>query len=80
MTKQDITNKLHEMIENKCDEGFNRMKNMPVCEKFYNEMAGNGFAKLAETFKNIVFYTTILHPSWTDMDIFTDFAKKQGIL
>ena len=80
MTQIQINEMLHEMVETKCNEGFDRMKNMPVCEKFYTDMAKQGFEKQAEVFKSIVFYTTVLHPEWSDMEIFTNFAKEQGII
>lgn len=80
MSISEINNMLHEMVETKCNDGFDRMKNMPVCEKFYTDMAEQGFEKQAEVFKSIVFYTTVLHPEWSDMEIFTNFAKEQGII
>lgn len=61
--------------QKKCDEGFERMKDMPICEKFYTDMAKQGWGEQANTFKSIVLYTTILHPEWTDKEIFLEFAN-----
>jgi hypothetical protein len=38
-------------------------------------MAKQGWGEQANTFKSIVLYTTILHPEWTDKEIFLEFAN-----
>ncbi len=80
MTQQELNSKMEEMVNNRVNDGFNRMKNMPVCEKFYNEMVSLGYQDAADTFKRVVLCTTMLNPEMTDKEIFLNFAKEQNMI
>ncbi|MDD6581568.1 MAG: hypothetical protein PUF10_02675 [Bacteroidales bacterium] len=79
MNEAQVNKMMMAMVEKTCADGFNRMKNMPVCERFYNEMVCAGFVEQAKTFKNIVFYTTVLNPEMSDEQIFAKFIADTGI-
>jgi len=66
-------------IETKVYGAWNRMAGMPMCENLYKDMMKNGWTKQAETFRNIVWATTFLHPEWSDREIIANFAKETGI-
>ena len=80
MTQQEVKAMVNEMIETKCNEGLNRIKNMPMCGRMYASMNKQGFKEEAKIFKSIIFYTAIIHPDWSEKEIIANFAKEVGLV
>lgn len=76
MEATQLNEMMKAMVEKTCNEGFNRMANMPMCENLYNDMISNGYVEQAISFKNLVFYTTVLEPHLTDRQIIEKILKK----
>lgn len=75
MTQPEIEKMLHEMVEQKCQPAFDKLPGFKRCEELFNMMAKES-AKLAEAFKNIVFYTLVLHPDYTEQQVLESFYNK----
>lgn len=76
MKATQLNEMMKEMVEKTCNDGFNRMANMPMCENLYNDMIRNGYVEQAISFKNLVFYTTVLEPQLTDSQIIEKILKE----
>ena len=68
--------KMKQIVEKTCNDGYSRMANMPMCENLYNDMIRNGYVEQAISFKNLVFYTTVLEPQLTDRQIIEKILKR----
>ena len=76
MEATQLNEMMKEMVEKTCNDGFSRMANMPMCENLYNDMIRNGYVEQAISFKNLVFYTTVLEPQLTDRQIIEKILKE----
>ncbi len=76
MEETQLNEMMKEMVEKTCADGFSRMANMPMCEKLYNDMIHNGYVEQAISFKNLVFYTTVLEPQLSDRQIIEKILKE----
>ncbi len=76
MNKNEFETRLKEMINSKVNAAFEVLKGMSNCEKLYNMMAAEGQAEMAQTFKNIVLCTIMLHPNITEKEIISNFYNR----
>jgi len=76
MNKEELTTLLHELVEEKFNEAFEKLKTFHKCETLYNEMCSLGYCEPMQAFKNIVLYSIILNPNITEEELLIDFYNK----
>lgn len=73
MKTNEFETRLKEMVNSKVSAASEVLKGMSNCEKIYNMMAAEGQAEMAQTFKNIVLCSIMLHPNITEKEIISNF-------
>ena len=76
MNNKEIENLLHEMVEEKVNNAFNKMMTFKKCESIYNDMCMLGYSEQMQTFKNIILYTIILEPEITEEELLVKLYEK----
>ena len=79
MEQKEMKQMVDELIELRVKEGLSAMSKITKCKQVYEEMSEQGFTEEAKTFRQIVMFSAILHPDWTDEDMLEDFARNMGI-
>lgn len=75
MTEKEIEILLHDMVEEKVNNAFNKLMTFKKCESMYNDMCKMGYEKEMQSFKNIILYTIIIHPEMSEDDVLMDMYK-----
>ena len=76
MNKEELKTLLHELVEEKFNKAFEKLKTFHKCEKLYDEMCKAGYGEPMQAFKNIVLYSIILKPEITEEELLIDFYNK----
>ena len=76
MNKEELKTLLHELVEEKFNNAFEKLKTFHKCEQLYNEMCKAGYVEPMKAFKNIVIYSIILNPNITEEELLVDFYNK----
>lgn len=78
MTDKELETLLHELVEEKFNVAFEKLKTFYKCEQLYNEMCSLGYEEPMQAFKNIVLYSIILKPDITEEELLIDFYNKMN--
>jgi len=76
MTERELQILLRELVEEKFNKAFEKLKTFHKCEQLYNEMCKAGYGEPMQAFKNIVLYSIILNPNVTEEELLIDFYNK----
>ena len=76
MTDKELQILLRELVEEKFNKAFEKLKTFHKCEQLYDEMCKAGYGEPMQAFKNIVLYSIILKPEITEEELLVDFYNK----
>ena len=76
MTERELQILLRELVEEKFNKAFEKLKTFHKCEQLYDEMCKAGYEEPMQAFKNIVLYSIILNPNITEEELLVDFYNK----
>ena len=76
MNTKELETLLHNLIKEKFNTAFEKLKTFHRCETFYNEMYANGYIEPMQSFKNIVLYSIILNPDITEEEFLINFYNQ----
>ena len=76
MSDRELQILLRELVEEKFNKAFEKLKTFHKCEKLYDEMCKAGYGEPMQAFKNIVLYSIILKPEITEEELLIDFYNK----
>jgi len=76
MTNKELQILLRELVEERFNKAFEKLKTFHKCEQLYDEMCKAGYGEPMQAFKNIVLYSIILKPEITEEELLIDFYNK----
>ncbi len=78
MSEKELEILLHDLVNEKVNKAFEKLKTFHKCEILYNEMCSLGYYEPMKAFKNIVIYSIIINPNITEDELLIDFYNKMN--
>lgn len=75
MKRNELKEQIARFVEERKKEADGRWEDLPMCEKFFNEMRDNGFAEAAICFQKIIYLQLVIDPTKTDEELLNGFLE-----
>lgn len=76
MKQEEIDQKIKELVLARAKRASEKMKNLPKCQDIFVEMTKQGYVEEMNCFRNIIFFSAMLHPEWTDEELIENFYRE----
>lgn len=76
MKQEEIDQKIKELILARVKRASEKMKNLPKCQAIFDEMTKQGYVEEMNCFRNIIFFSAMLCPEWTDEELIENFYRE----